>query len=390
VAAAATELRARRGGALQQQPLIARRVSGQSLDAFAQARIFGPLGMKDTHFHESYGTLVKGRAYSYRRSGDGWRYVALSFSNVGATSLFTTVEDLARWDANFHDARVGGAPVLAAMLVRGRLNNGRETNYASGLSNAHYRGLPVVEHGGVDAGYRAHTLRLMQPRLSVLLLGNAANLNTVNLTRQVADIYLEGTPGLEAQRAFPAEVELEARDITPYLGDFEMRPGMLLNFSLEGNRLTVQATGQPRFPLFAAAGNRFFTKAFESEVSFDNPTTNEAVTTALWKQGGRELPLKRVVRETPAAEALQPCVGEFYSEELRTLYAVSMRNGKLVMRFPRGERELTPLTRDTFSTGAPIGTVSFQRGDKGCDGFALTTGRVRNLRFTRLNLPALQ
>ena len=70
--------------------------------------------------------MVAGRAYSYRRTGEGYRYVAPSYSNVGATSLFTTVEDLARWDRNFETATFGGASLLAAMQQRGRLNGGRE------------------------------------------------------------------------------------------------------------------------------------------------------------------------------------------------------------------------------------------------------------------------
>jgi len=369
---------------------IVKRVSGQPLAAFAQERIFGPLGMKSTHFHENYGALVKGRAYSYVRVRDGWRYTALSFSNVGATSLFTTVEDLARWDANFDDARVGGPAVAAAMLVSGRLNSGREINYASGLGMRSYRGLPAVEHGGIDAGYRAHILRLPKQRLSVLMLGNAADLATGELARRVADVYLEGTAGLEAPRAFPAEMEIEARELTPYLGDFQLRPGVVLNFSLEGKRLMVEATGQPKFPMFAAADNRFFAKAFEAEVVFTKPTGNEPVSAAIWKARGRDLSLARITREAPAPEALQSCVGDFYSDELRALYGVQLREGTLAMIYPRGARELKPVNGDVFLAGAPLGTVHFQRSGTGCDAFTLTTGRVRNLRFVRVKLPVTQ
>ena len=367
--------------------LIVKRVSGQPLATFAQERIFGPLGMKNTHIHDNYGTLVKGRAYSYVRTREGWRYTALSYSNVGATSLFTTVEDLARWDANFDNPQVGGAAVIAAMLVRGRLNSGRETNYASGLGTPAYRGLAAVEHGGIDAGYRAHVLRFPKQRLSVLMLGNASDLSTGELARRVADIYLEGSAGLDAPRAFPPEVEVEARELAPFRGDYEMRPGMVLSFSVEGNRLMVQPTGQAKFPLFAAADNRFFLKAFEAEVTFPKSATNEPVATAVWQERGRDFQLTRVTRELPATEALQSCVGDFYSAELRTLYGVSLRDGKLVMRFPRGERELKPVTRDIFAAGFPLGTVSFQRNATGCDAFAVTTGRVRNLRFVRVKLP---
>jgi CubicO group peptidase (beta-lactamase class C family) len=135
--------------------LIVRRVSGQSLAAFAQDRIFGPLGMKNTRFLENYGTLVKGRAYSYQRTREGYRYVALSYSNTGATSLLTTVEDLALWNGNFDEPRAGGPAAVAALLVSGKLNDGFDTRYASGVELKPYRGLPAVAHSGSDAGYRA-------------------------------------------------------------------------------------------------------------------------------------------------------------------------------------------------------------------------------------------
>lgn len=373
---------------------IVKRVSGQPLPAFAQERIFGPLGMKHTHFQDSYGTLVKNRAYSYQRTREGWQYVALSYSNVGATSLMTTVEDLALWDRNLDTAQVGGAAVRAALLTRGRLNGGREIGYASGLIAGSYRGLPVLEHGGVDAGYRAHLLRLPEQQLSVLLLGNAADLKTGELARRVADLYLErmeGLAGLVPELAFPPEVELEARDIAPWLGDYEMRPGFVLSFTTEGKQLMVQATGQPKFPMFASADNRFFTKAFESSVTFDRPATPGApAATATWHQRGRDLPIKRVVREVPDAKALQACVGDFYSEELRTLYRVSMQGDQLMMRYPRGELALKPFARDVFTAAFPLGTVIFRRSSTGgCDGFGLSNGRVRDLRFGRVQLVAV-
>src|SRR5678816_231720 len=119
--------------------------------------------MAHTHFHEQYGSLVKGRAFSYiplpGPQQQGYRSIALSYSNVGATSLFTTVDDLARWDENFYSGRVGGKDLLTAMQLKGTLNDGNEIAYASGLMIGDYRGLQVVEHSGGDAGFRAQLTR---------------------------------------------------------------------------------------------------------------------------------------------------------------------------------------------------------------------------------------
>ena len=166
-----------------------------------------------------------------------------------------------------------------------------------------------------------------------------------------------------------------------------MRPGFVLSFTAEGDRLMVQATGQPKFPMFASAEDRFFMKVVPASVHFDTPAADGMSLTARWQQGGREQPLRRIVREIPTTAALQVCEGEYYSEELRTLYRLALRDGKLMLRYPRGELELRPVSGDAFSANFPIGTVSLRRGATGaCEGLAVTTGRVRNLEFRRIRL----
>ena len=104
---------------------IVQRVSGKSLAAFSKERIFDPLGMKHTFFHEQYTTLVAGRAQSYQPAPRvGYEGVALSYSTVGPSSLFTTADDLVLWDRNFDDTRVGGKPLLARMQTPATLNDG--------------------------------------------------------------------------------------------------------------------------------------------------------------------------------------------------------------------------------------------------------------------------
>lgn len=82
-------------------------------------------------------------------------------------------------------------------------------------------------------------------------------------------------------------------------------------------------------------------------------------------------------------------MGDFYSGELRTLYRVSQREGKLMLRYPRGELELKPVSGDVFSAGFPVGIASFRRSAaRASKPVAVTTGRVRNLQFQRVKLPA--
>jgi len=148
--------------------------------------------MKATHFHGDATRLVKQRAYAYEPSpSSGLRLAPPVPTRLGAGGIFTTVEDLARWDQNFYDGRVGGEPLIRQITTPGTLNNGRPLEYAFGLEVRHYRGLRVVEHGGDHVGYHAYLTRFPDRHLSVICLCNLSTINPGPLAHAAADIYLQ-------------------------------------------------------------------------------------------------------------------------------------------------------------------------------------------------------
>ena len=311
--------------------VIVKRVSGKSLREFAAERIFQPLKMQNTRFQDDYGFVVKNRASSYGRQPDGsYKYIALSFSNVGATSLFTTIEDLARWDQNFYDASVGGQALLANMHVKGKLTSGKEINYASALVIGEYRGLKTVEHGGGDAAFRTVLLRFPEQHFSVITLCNAGDANPSVLARSVADIYLakELAPKIDpAQVPKPAEVKVNAKLLEAYVGAYELVPGFVLTITLEDGQLKSQATGQGKFPIFASSEKDFFVKAFDAQITFERPAAGPAPALVL-HQGGRDTRASRITIVQPSAAQLNAYAGDYYSPELNVVYAVTVRDRK--------------------------------------------------------------
>src|SRR5271154_394681 len=172
--------------------LIVKRVSGVSLREFTTKNIFEPLGMAHTHFRDDHAEIIKHDALGYEQEGKDkvFRMSLTNFDTVGATSLHTTVEDLQLWDENFYHPRIGGQPFLDQMLERGTLNSGERLDYAFGLVEGKYRGLPTVDHGGADAGYRSDLTRFPEQHFSAAVLCNSAETNPRRLARQVADIVL--------------------------------------------------------------------------------------------------------------------------------------------------------------------------------------------------------
>jgi CubicO group peptidase (beta-lactamase class C family) len=155
---------------------IVRNASGQSLAEFAQENIFEPLDMRSTRFVETYCETVKNRAYGYR---DSERVSGLPFEKripnydlTGPTNLFTTVEDLIRWDRNFDEpnVKVGGRSAVAELLMPGDNSGGYGLGlYVGGGTSKMPR---IVEHNGRTIGHRAHLFRDNERRTSIALLCN--------------------------------------------------------------------------------------------------------------------------------------------------------------------------------------------------------------------------
>ena len=198
--------------------VVVKRVTGKSLREFTDEAFFRPLGMTHTHFHDDHTMLVKNRTSAYQpRTGGGYRVSIPVFDTYGATSLFTTAEDLLRWEQNFADARVGGPALLARMQEPGKLLNGESIGYALGLTIGTRRGVREVGHGGADAGYRADVVRYPDQQLAVAALCNVSDANPGALTRRVADLYLGNalSPAPVARQAgtvtlTPAQLALNA------------------------------------------------------------------------------------------------------------------------------------------------------------------------------------
>ena len=171
--------------------VIVKRVSGVSLREFAQHRIFAPLGMTRTHFHDDHAMIVPDRTSAYQPRGEGgWKISIPVFDTYGATSLFTTTGDLLTWMANLDHPVVGNAQLVSQAQTSAVLSDGTPANYGYGLTVGTYRGLRAIGHGGADAGYRAQVERYPERGLAIAVLCNASSAVPGALLRRVADVML--------------------------------------------------------------------------------------------------------------------------------------------------------------------------------------------------------
>ncbi|CAN7466686.1 serine hydrolase domain-containing protein [Massilia sp. LjRoot122] len=373
---------------------IVERVSGQPLSKFAKERIFDPLGMKHTRFQTHISDLVPNRAQSYVLAPGG-AYKNLPTNNIspGPGNLLTTAEDLALWDRNFDDGRIGGTQLQAKMLETGVLNSGAPVNYASGLYFETYRGLKLVEHLGTTAGYIAIMSRFPAQHFTVIALANARSVAPVRLSRQITDIFLAQDvapqPAPAPPKQYPAEVKLDQAKLAAVAGFYALSPEFGCNFSAENEGLAIQCTGQGKAPLFASSDRAFFAKMVDAQFSFDAPGKAGVSERFVLHQNGKDQPGLRTRKPSLSDADMQAYEGKYYSDELRVLYSIERKNGKLVMIFPRGELPMDYAGGHKFFAPGPVGVAMFDCAvPTACSGFKVHGERVRELQFTKVALVA--
>ncbi len=180
---------------------VVKRVSGKTFAEYTKENIFAPLGMNDTQFYDDFGKVVKNRAYSYEKENGTYKKKNLNYSNVGATSLFTTVEDLSKWALNFEKPVVGDAELIRRFNEPSLLNNGQPVLYAvingeniyhaKGQFTRNYRGLNLYNHTGHDAGFRTYLVRFPEKKLSIITLSNDEHINAFQTGLTIAGYYLK-------------------------------------------------------------------------------------------------------------------------------------------------------------------------------------------------------
>lgn len=359
--------------------VIVQRVSGSSLQDFAEARLFGPLGMRQTHFHDDFAMVVPGRTSAYVPRGSGWRVSIPTFDTYGATSLFTTTGDLLRWMNALDAARREPGHPLARVVVdaetSGLLNDGTAINYGYGLMLRPWRGIRTIGHSGADAGYRAFAERYPDFGVAVTVLCNAANADPASRARRVAEAVL-------GDRLPREMVNMRAEPHRPSAAVREQWAGTYRD-TVSQQVLRVRVQGDTVW----AGSNRLefgsdTTATTESMDGWFSLQPRGAQTTLRVNPRG----LRQVVfvRQPAPFPTLGAYAGTYRSEELDATYTLSLRDEALQRQHRKmPDARLEPAGRDVFTLGGS--TYLFERDRRGrVTGFTLNDGRVRGVRFVRV------
>ena len=374
---------------------IVERTSGRSLNAFAQERIFKPLGMTQTLFQDDHTQVIKGRATGYTRGENGFEMAMSNWDETGDGNVYTTVRDLSLWDQAFYTNALG-KDLMDMLQTTGVLNSGQAIDYAWGLVVSAYKGLKVVEHGGAWVGFRAALVRFPEQKFSVIILANLDSIDPSGLAFKVADIYLagiikepakpEGKTDAPAAGSAPAvpKAELEA-----LAGNWQDdRFGRWLSLTLKEDKLQAAMNGR-NYNLTPAGAGRFVVPGITAGIAieFAAATKGKPATARMTIGESQEFRfLKAAPLKALGAAELGAYAGTYVSAELLDAkYRIAVDKGALVLKTRDTARaELKAMAPDKFTLPGYGMNVEFARAKEGrVTGFAVSVGRAAGIEFGR-------
>jgi len=264
---------------------VIEQVAGTSYEKFVTENIFTPLGMKDSGY-DSNTVVIPRRAAGYTPSPGGpvnAGYIHMSIPH-GAGALYSTTEDLLRWEQGLFDGKLLAPASLAKMTTPFK------SDYAFGLIVRTASNRKVVQHGGGIEGFNTYLAYYPDNKLTVAVLANLNGEAPGQIGAKLADLAFGGTVKLTSERK---EIALPIAALSKYVGTYEVAPGVNMVMRLDGDHLTTQLAQQPQIPVFAESETKFFLKVVDAQLEFFTDA-NGAVTHAVMFQNGRERKVMRL------------------------------------------------------------------------------------------------
>ncbi len=249
---------------------IIEKISNQKFDNFLQENIFEPLGMNNTFmYHRRYNPRnIKNMTIGYSLDSLQQRITPDDFGKeffityldglYGAGHLFSTTEDLLKWDRVLYTESILSNSDKEKMFSNNKTNDGKKTNYSYGWMNimdSKYG--KIIYHSGRWGGYVTYIERHLDNDKTIIILQNMETEKTrVPIDRIRKIVYNE-----------LVEVPLEL--LEEYKGVYITKGGVTKKVLLENGKLYVPMNADIKLELLPTSKNKFIVDGFSPTVSFE-------------------------------------------------------------------------------------------------------------------------
>jgi CubicO group peptidase (beta-lactamase class C family) len=294
---------------------IIEKVSGMSYNEFLKDNLFDPAGMKNTGVHTSSAKLEnEALGYSYQNDSVS---KALNWDMSwagGAGSLYSTVEDLFKWNEALFSGKILKDESLQAAFTPVATKDSNNNAYGYGWVVTETRGLKNINHGGGLQGFNSDLARFPEQNFTAVVLLNCAptlpGLNAASAGREISEIYL--WQQMKDQETYEVNKSVSSSTYKNYEGQYEYPGGQIMTISAEDDKLFAQLSGQNKFEIFPKSENEFFWKVVDAQIIFMKDESGD-VNYAVHKQAGQEFKAPRLKPKTEIK--LDPSIYDSYAGE---------------------------------------------------------------------------
>ncbi len=264
--------------------VIIEKVSGEKYADYLKKHVFGALDMNDSGYDDS-NIILKNRAQGYRSVTDAFRnadYLDMSLP-YAAGSLYSTVNDLYRWDRALYTDKVLTKASREKMWTP--VKNGYA--YGWGVGQAHQR--KQISHGGGINGFSTFIARYPDDDAVVIVLSNNERAAAGAIAGGLSGILFGEKVDLPWDRK---EISIDAKILDRYVGSYQAAQ-MTIDITSENGHLMIEPKGQRKLEAIATSETEFFVKQVDATLAFTLGPDNKATELRV-VLGGSPMVAKRV------------------------------------------------------------------------------------------------
>src|SRR5579863_1112832 len=168
--------------------LIVGRASGEDFASYLRSRIFLPLDMRNTVAFEAGISAVAHRAFGYSAAGRSWVRTDQSLTSftLGDGGIYSSIDDLAQWDAALYDVRLLRPESLLLAFQPATPTDDPAVQYGFGWRITG----ETRWHSGETLGFRNIIVRWLEHRLTVIVLTNRNDPPPHGMALSIAEGFL--------------------------------------------------------------------------------------------------------------------------------------------------------------------------------------------------------
>ena len=253
---------------------------------FLHDTVLAPIGMSRSAYQQPLpSALMSNAAMPYNDDGSPVQGGPHTYPEMAAAGLWSTPSDLCRYIIEVQNSLKGKANhVLSQSMTQQMLTPGKG-GWGLGLQLGGSAADPWFSHGGVNAGYESLFVGYDRNGDGAAVMTNAQGGSS--LAGEVMSSIATAYDRPDWRPAVRTQVKVDPAVLKRYVGSYQLAPNFSIAFTLEGDQLMTQATGQPKIPVYPESQTKFFLKVVDAEVEFFTDDKGQASYIIL-HQGGQD------------------------------------------------------------------------------------------------------